>query len=185
MRMNTRLVPLLLTGVTLSIIALAMLNRDNDDQRRLESKPLPAFHLEALDGNTMVDASRFKGKLTLLNVWASWCGVCMSEHPFLMDLAQSEAITVVGVNYRDERLAAKQTLAQWGNPYQAVIFDQKGSLALDLGVYGTPESYLIDAQGVIRYRYRGALNEKVWQQQFEPVIQMLTQPSQQGVQHAS
>ncbi|MGF1736909.1 redoxin family protein, partial [Photobacterium satsumensis] len=96
-----------------------------------------------------------------------------------MQLAQQSEMSIVGLNYRDNRQSAMRELAQSGNPYQAVLYDPKGSLALDLGVYGTPESYLIDSHGMIRYRYLGALDEDVWKREFVPVIEFLQQEVQQ------
>ncbi|MGR5143246.1 DsbE family thiol:disulfide interchange protein [Photobacterium sp. DNB23_23_1] len=171
----SRYLPLVVVVVMLVIISLAMTFSQEGHAPKLEEKPMPAFSLQQLDSSVAADETLFIGKLQLLNVWASWCAVCKSEHGFLMKLAQQDEMSIVGLNYRDNRQSALRELTQSGNPYQAVLYDPKGSLALDLGVYGTPESYLIDSRGMIRYRYLGALDEGVWLREFVPVIELLQQ----------
>jgi cytochrome c biogenesis protein CcmG/thiol:disulfide interchange protein DsbE len=128
---------------------------------------VPAFELpEVMDTSVLLDESLFQQQpLTLLNVWAAWCGICKTEHHFLHQLKE-QGITIIGLDYRDDRIAAKQVLEQTGSPYQAVIFDPRGSLAMDLGVFGTPTTFLIDQNGVILHRFTGALDEKKWQREF-------------------
>lgn len=124
-------------------------------------QPLPAFQLPTLeDPSRTVTASEIKGPL-LLNVWATWCPSCIVEHPVLVALSR-EGIRMVGLNYKDEPQAARQYLAIHGNPFELNIADVKGDFGLDLGVYGAPESYLIDAAGKIRYRHVGVITEDVW-----------------------
>ena len=178
MRKNSRYLPLGVVVVILAIISLSMVFTQDGHEPKLENKPLPAFSLQRLDTSGTADETLLTGKLQLLNVWASWCAVCKSEHDFLLQLAEQQDVSIVGLNYRDNRQAAVRELNQSGNPYQAVLYDPKGVLALDLGVYGTPESYLIDSTGTIRYRYLGALDENVWQREFVPVIKMLQQEEQ-------
>ncbi len=133
---------------------------------RLDQK-IPAFELETLaQPGAMVSTATVKGPL-LLNVWATWCPSCQLEHPMLLELAKA-GIPIVGLNYKDERAAALKYLELHGNPFQYNIFDQKGSLGLDLGVYGAPETYLVDAEGVIRYRHVGVVDPKVWTQVLWP-----------------
>ncbi len=128
---------------------------------------VPAFELpEVMDTSVLLNESLFQQQpLTLLNVWAAWCGICKTEHQFLHQL-KDLGITIIGLDYRDDRIAAKQVLEQTGSPYQAVIFDPRGSLAMDLGVFGTPTTFLIDQKGVILHRFTGALDEKKWQHEF-------------------
>ncbi|MGC1854232.1 MAG: DsbE family thiol:disulfide interchange protein [Candidatus Aquirickettsiella sp.] len=99
---------------------------------------------------------------TLLVVWSSWCLTCAEEQSFLLNLQKRHSVTIYGLNYRDELTQAKQWLKQQGNPFQKIIFDPQGLLAIDLGVYGVPESYLIDPQGIIRYKQIGSLTETIW-----------------------
>ncbi|OLQ77627.1 thiol:disulfide interchange protein [Photobacterium proteolyticum] len=170
----SRFIPLLLVLLGGAIIAFAMRVDNTTTASPLQGRSMPEFSLSSLDNEqfTLTQAS-LTGQVRLLNVWASWCGICKSEHPFLLELAQKDKMSVIGLNYRDDRHAALKELSLSGNPYQAVIFDPKGSLAIDLGVYGTPESYLVDRYGVIRHRYVGALNRKIWEQEFVPVLKQI------------
>lgn len=120
---------------------------------------VPAFQLPVLeDPARTVSASDMRGPL-LLNVWATWCPSCIVEHPVLVALAK-EGIRMVGLNYKDEPQAARKYLEIHGNPFEVTIADVKGDLGLDLGVYGAPESYLIDAEGKIRYRHVGVITPR-------------------------
>lgn len=145
----------------------------------LIDKPVPAFELPWLEqpGQTLTQEI-FKGKVSLLNVWATWCPACLDEHPFLMELA-GRGVPIYGLDYKDEVAAANQWFADLGNPYVATIFDQKGSLGLDLGVYGAPETYIVDREGIIRYRHVGPINEATWQQSLLPIFSRLQQESAQ------
>ena len=114
-----------------------------------------------------------RGKPAILHVWASWCATCAEEQVFLLSLAQS-GVRIYGLNYKDEVNNAQQWLETWGNPYYMSGRDEDGRVAIDLGVYGTPETFLIDAKGVIRYRHVGALNQTVWDRVVQPKWRMLT-----------
>ena len=131
---------------------------------------------ELLGNSALLDNSIFQTdkNYTLLNVWASWCAVCQSEHGFLMKLAGKDGVRIVGLNYRDDRADANRVLSSLGNPYVATIFDPDGKIALDMGVIATPETYLLDNQGIVLFRYSGALDETVWQHYFKPFMQLLT-----------
>jgi len=107
-----------------------------------------------------------KGKTWLLNVWATWCRECWREHEYLVTLAEQRNITIIGLNWRDERADAKKMLAQLGNPFSQIAFDPNSEAVIDWGVYGAPETFLIDKQGVVRVKHKGALNETVWQDKF-------------------
>lgn len=139
----------------------------------LLDKPLPAFSAERLEeaGDRVVETD-LAGDVALLNVWATWCPTCYAEHEFLRGL-RDQGMTIYGVNYKDERAAALRWLADLGDPYRFNIFDDKGQLGIDLGVYGAPETYLLDPDGVIRYRHVGELNERIWRKEFEPRIAAL------------
>lgn len=142
----------------------------------LLDKPLPTFIADdLLSQNKKITPEDFNGHITVLNVWASWCPSCKSEFPFLFSLNEQADFQVYGLNYRDGRNAALGVLSELGNPYVLSVYDPDGKLALDLGVYGTPETYLIDSQGVIRYRYSGELNQEIWRKEFQPKIQALIQ----------
>lgn len=129
----------------------------------LNGEPVPAFELELLDGTKRVNESILTGpKYKLLNIWASWCAACKVEHPLLVSLA-GQGIDIIGLNYRDDRRKALAVLASDGNPYRTVVYDPQGEWALDLGVIGAPETFVIDDKGQIVIRISGVIDEQVWQ----------------------
>ena len=132
-----------------------------------ENKKLPMFHLPELFSKNQFSPDLWRGKMILLNVWASWCSACIDEQLFLQQLAQ-KGVAIYGLNYKDKSGRAKKWLNDWGNPYQAIGEDKQGLTAINLGVYGTPETFLVDANGYIRFRYAGSLNADVWQKEFLP-----------------
>ncbi len=129
----------------------------------LLNKPFPDFKLTELSTHKMLSKANIVGKPVLINVWATWCPSCREEHQQLLTIAKQHKIDLIGLNYKDDRTLAVQWLQQLGNPYQFVIYDEKGMLGLDLGVYGAPETYLLDAQGIIRHRHVGVITEQDWQ----------------------
>lgn len=138
------------------------------DPSELESalldKPFPAFSTPSLnDENQLVTEQDLKGKPALVNVWATWCPTCKQEHAQLNRIAREGGVIIYGINYKDDRSAAKEWLRRYSDPYVLNIFDEDGALGVNLGVYGAPETYVIDANGVIRYKHVGAVDEKVWQ----------------------
>jgi cytochrome c biogenesis protein CcmG/thiol:disulfide interchange protein DsbE len=142
------------------------------DPRELPSalidQPLPEFSLPALGGDRQLTRTDVVGEVAFFNVWATWCVSCRVEHPYLQYLADS-GVPIYGVNYKDEDGAAQRWLDELGDPYKANIADRDGTLGLDLGVYGAPETYLVDAAGVIRYRHVGVVDERVWQSVLQPL----------------
>ncbi len=139
----------------------------------LIDRPLPAFSLPSLAGDKTLTPDGLIGEPFLLNVWATWCISCRVEHPYLQRLAAEEAVVIYGVNYKDDSAAARAWLAELGDPYVASIVDREGSLGLDLGVYGAPETYFVDADGVIRYRHVGVIDERIWTERLQPIYQQL------------
>ena len=130
----------------------------------LLNKPFPQFQVSSLyDENEILNVSELKGEAALVNVWATWCPSCKQEHAQLNRI-KAAGYKVIGINYKDDRLKAKIWLEKYLDPYAINIFDEKGLLGLDLGVYGAPETYVIDAEGVIRYKHVGVVDEKVWGQ---------------------
>ena len=129
--------------------------------------PLPAFSLPDLHGDAPLSADSLKGEVSLLNVWATWCYSCRVEHPFLLSLAK-QGVPIYGLNYKDEADKALEWLVQLGDPYTRTIVDAEGTLGLDLGVYGAPETYVVDAEGVVRYRHVGIVDETVWANTLAP-----------------
>ena len=137
----------------------------------LINKPAPSFTMPSLaDPNLILTKKDLIGKTSLLNVWSTWCSSCREEHDVLLAIAATKKVVIYGLDYKDDRAKAKQLLKQLGNPYHAVIFDAKGKMALDWGVYGTPETFLIDANGIVRYKHVGPLTMKIWQYEFEPLL---------------
>lgn len=140
-------------------------------------KRLPDFSLPQLgDPEQKVTPDSLKGQVALLNVWASWCAACIEEQVFMLQLAR-EAVPIYGLNYKDNTEEARRWLREWGNPYRLVAQDKEGKLAIDLGVYGAPETFLLDKEGRIRYRHVGILTEKDWQTDILPRIRQLEQVS--------
>ncbi|MCW8883720.1 MAG: DsbE family thiol:disulfide interchange protein [Motiliproteus sp.] len=137
------------------------------DPRELPSalidKPFPEFEMASLqDPDRQLTREDLVGEPSLVNVWATWCPSCKIEHPVLMNIAKKEGVKIYGVNYKDEREAAKEWLQQYRDPYVLNIYDDEGRLGFDLGVYGAPETYVLDAKGVIRYRHAGPVDQKTW-----------------------
>ncbi|NLS13259.1 DsbE family thiol:disulfide interchange protein [Vibrio sp. SM6] len=158
-------------------------NQQGDDPTKLESvligKPVPQFRLEDLaEPGKLYDQAVFQGEPLLLNVWATWCPTCYAEHTYLNELAAS-GVKIIGLNYKDDRNKAIGWLNELGNPYLISLFDGNGMLGLDLGVYGAPETFLIDANGVIRYRHVGDVNATNWQQTLQPLYQQMQQEATQ------
>jgi cytochrome c biogenesis protein CcmG/thiol:disulfide interchange protein DsbE len=136
------------------------------------NKEAPTFSLRVLSNEEKLATNeQFKGQVWLLNVWGSWCESCINEHAFLLGLRES--IPVVGLNYKDSPKNARDYLNKYGNPYQTVLLDESGEATIDWGIYGTPETFLIDKKGVIQYRYAGTLNQTVWQTSFLPIIKRI------------
>jgi cytochrome c biogenesis protein CcmG, thiol:disulfide interchange protein DsbE len=143
----------------------------------LVNRPLPMFALpDLLDAQSTINAEQLKGGISLVNVWATWCPPCHAEHPYLVEISARETdITFVGVNYKDDIDAARNFLQERGNPFKLTVLDLSGKLGLDLGVSGAPETFLVDAKGMIRYKYVGAIDNRVWQDTFEPLLAQLRQ----------
>jgi cytochrome c biogenesis protein CcmG, thiol:disulfide interchange protein DsbE len=137
-------------------------------------KPAPAFTLPVLaDPSRQVSAAELKGQVWLLNVWASWCVACRDEHPLLVELAKTYPVPIYGLNYKDEPGAAKEWLLKMGDPYKASLMDSKGAVGLDYGVYGVPETFVIDAQGIVRFKHIGPVTPDVWRNKLEPLLKQL------------
>lgn len=139
-------------------------------------KVLPIFTLPQLEQDSKFSSKQLRNKVVLLNVWASWCGACIEEQVFMMQLAR-EGVLIYGLNYKDKPEDALQWLKQWGNPYKAIAQDREGRVAIDLGVYGAPETFVIDKKGIIRYRHVGIMNQQVWLKDILPLMKKLGQNS--------
>ncbi len=135
-------------------------------------KTLPSFELKTLEGGVF-NSSILYGQFSLLNVFASWCDSCIEEQSFLLQLAH-QGILIYGLNYKDSQKDAVRWLNEFGNPYKMIALDRKGKVAIELGVYGTPETFLIDKKGIIQYRHVGVLDESIWLKEFKPIVDRLS-----------
>ncbi|MCK2184633.1 DsbE family thiol:disulfide interchange protein [Halomonas getboli] len=136
----------------------------------LVERPFPAFSLTTLgDPGRTLDDSLMQGQVTLVNVWGEWCPTCKQEMPQLLELAD-RGVRLVGVDYKDTREKGREFLAEFGNPFEVSLFDPEGSLGFDLGVYGAPESFLVDAEGVIRYHHTGYISPRDVEQVILPEV---------------
>jgi len=162
----------LIVAVIVGVVLFAGIGKDPTKlDSALVGKPVPAFSLEDLNKpENSLNESLFQGEVTLLNVWGTWCPACRDEHADLMWLAREKNVVIIGLNYKDSRDDALVWLDRLGDPYRKVIYDPKGTLGFDLGVYGAPETFVIDASGVVRYRHVGVVNGEVWEQILLPVI---------------
>lgn len=142
----------------------------------LIGKGIPHFHLPQLHNpQKWATHDGLKGKVTVLNVWATWCVACAEEHPFLMEKAALAQVRWVGLDYKDDPKAARQWLKVHGDPYEWVLMDPSGRAALEWGVYGTPETFLIDKKGIIRYKHVGPLTAALWHREVEPLLEEMAQ----------
>lgn len=160
-------IPLLLFAAMAAFLFRGLSLDPQELPSALIDRPLPQFALPALGQERILAREDLLGEPALLNVWATWCVACRVEHPYLQQLADS-GVPIFGINYKDEDGAAVRWLAELGDPYRFNIADRDGTLGLDLGVYGAPETYLLDADGVIRYRHVGVVDERVWQTILQP-----------------
>jgi cytochrome c biogenesis protein CcmG, thiol:disulfide interchange protein DsbE len=140
----------------------------------LIGKPAPGFSLTRLDNaEQMVRREDLLGKVWMLNVWASWCVACREEHPLLVEFARQKLLPIYGLNYKDGRPEGKQWLARFGNPYDASLFDNDGRVGIDWGVYGVPETFIVDRQGMIRFKHIGPLTPEIIRGSIEPLVRQL------------
>ncbi|HNP36505.1 MAG TPA: DsbE family thiol:disulfide interchange protein [Woeseiaceae bacterium] len=135
------------------------------------NKAAPAFDLPTLENpDQNISLADIKGKIALVNVWATWCVGCREEHAYLMQLAKSGQVPIYGINWRDSRADAARWLEQYGDPYVASGFDEDGRVGIDWGVYGAPETFLLDAHGTVLYKHLGPLSPAAWERDFLPKI---------------
>jgi cytochrome c biogenesis protein CcmG, thiol:disulfide interchange protein DsbE len=142
----------------------------------LIGKPAPLFSLgDVLDPAHIVSNGALKGQVYVLNVWGTWCVACREEHEALLAISRERVVPIIGLDYMDEREKAQQWLTQLGNPYQAVAFDTDGRTAIDWGVYGAPETFLVDGQGRVVYKFISPMTPEIWEHEFLPRIQAARQ----------
>jgi cytochrome c biogenesis protein CcmG, thiol:disulfide interchange protein DsbE len=173
-----------LTVFILLVIVLALGFRLEDPHylpSELIDKPFPEFGLVDLhDPERLITVDDIKGEVSLINVWATWCPNCLVEHPELMRISREEDIPLYGVNYNDESAKAVSWLVRNEDPFQFSIVDDKGTLAIDLGVYGAPETFVVDKQGVIQFRHVGPVSREIWKREILPVVTLLRNREGEG-----
>lgn len=175
--MNRLLFIPLILFVVLVLFLLVGLRRDpHEVPSPLINRSAPDFQLPQLQPATKTfSAKEMRGKVWLLNFWGTWCVACRDEHPLLIEYAKTGIVPIYGVDYKDERAAALRWLDEFGNPYALTAFDVDGRVSIDYGVYGAPESYLIDRNGVIRFKQIGPITPEVWEKQIVPLARQLNQ----------
>ena len=172
--MNRFLIPFGIFVVVVGFLAVGLTLNPCELPSPLVGKPAHDFSLPQLhDQGKVISSNELKGKVWLLNFWASWCDGCKVEHPVLIHLAQSGAVPIYGMDYKDRREDALTWLRQWGNPYQVVGVDESGRVGINYGVYGVPETYVIDKAGVIRYKQIGPLREDILEAKILPLVREL------------
>ena len=175
--MKQRLIVIALLLGLFAMLALGLRKDPHEIPSPFIGKAAPDFRRPLLaDPQRSFSPADLKGQVWLLNVWASWCSACREEHPALLELARRRVLPVVGLDYKDETAAAKEWLQQQGNPYGTVVVDPDGRVGIDWGVYGVPETFLIDRQGVVRYKHTGPLTTDVLETRLLPLIAELNKP---------
>ena len=176
MRMIRFLIPLGIFVLIIAFLWKGLSLKPREVPSPLIDKPAPSFMLPTLHApETMLGTENLKGQVWLLNVFASWCAPCLEEHPHLMSLAQSKVVPIYGMNYKDDRGVAMKWLTRHGDPYTGIVVDPEGRIGIDYGVYGVPETFVIDKSGMIRFKQIGPLTPDVLQQEVLPLIERLQQ----------
>jgi len=170
------LIPLVLFIALVAFLLIGLHRDPHEVPSPLINKPAPDFQLPQLQQSIATfSAKEMRGKVWLLNFWGTWCIACREEHPLLVQYAKTGLVPIYGVDYKDDRAAALHWLDEFGNPYVLTAFDVDGRVSIDYGVYGAPESYLIDRNGVIRFKQIGPITEEVWKNKILPLAKQLNQ----------
>ena len=166
--------PLVLFAVVAGFLAVGLRLNPRDVPSPLVDKAAPTFTVASLHEPTrQIAAQDLRGKVWVLNVWASWCAACRIEHPTLVEWARSGGVLLYGLNYKDKRASGLKWLSDHGNPYVDSFYDAEGRLGIDFGVYGVPETFVIDRQGVVRYKHTGPMTPLVLQKEILPLLRRL------------
>jgi cytochrome c biogenesis protein CcmG/thiol:disulfide interchange protein DsbE len=172
--MNRFMLPLIGFIVLLSFLGVGLTLKPSEVPSPLIGKPAPGFTLPQLaTPEQTLSPEAMQGKVWLLNVWASWGAACLQEHPVLLDLANSGAVPIIGLNYKDPRNDALDWLRRHGNPYLLSVADTQGRVGIDYGVYGVPETFVIDKAGIIRYKYIGPVTAEALSDKILPLVREL------------
>ncbi len=177
--MNKRallLIPALFFIAMLGLLLFGLGRDPNMVPSALVNRPLPEFELPGLELTAAADMQQIttadlNGSISIINFWATWCPPCHEEHPYLVEISDREQdVNFIGVNYKDDLNEARLFLEEKGSPFEKIIVDLDGSLGIDFGVAGAPETFIVDSSGMIRYRHVGIINHQIWQETFAPVI---------------
>lgn len=172
--MKRYLIPLIVFVVMVGFLAVGLSLKPREVPSPLIDKPAPAFSLARLDApEQQLGLEDLKGQVWLLNVWASWCVACRQEHPLLVDLAKQNLVPIYGLNYKDKREEALAWLGRYGNPYIISLSDTEGLVGIDYGVYGVPETFVIDKQGTIRLKHIGPVTPEALRDTIMPMVRKL------------
>ncbi len=172
--MSRFVIPLILFVILVVFLAIGLGRDPHRVPSALIDKPAPDFELPELREPTkIISPTQMRGKVWLLNVWGSWCPACREEHPFLLEIAKSGAVPIYGLSWKDKREDALAVLSELGDPYVLNVSDFDGRVAIDYGITGAPETYLIDKQGIIRYKEVGQLTPEIMQQKILPMVREL------------
>ena len=168
------LIPLVLFLGLVAFLLVGLRRDPHEIPSPFINKPAPTFQLKQLqDPNKTFSAHEMRGKVWLLNFWGTWCVACREEHPLLIQYSKTGAVPIYGVDYKDQRATALQLLEEEGNPYTITASDPDGRLSIDFGVYAAPETFLIDRDGVIRYKQIGPITEEAWKKEILPRVEKL------------
>lgn len=164
------LLPVVVLAALLVFLGLGLRHDPREVPSPLVGKPAPAFDLPQVGAAARYSQADLQGRPVLVNFWASWCAGCREEHPFLMQLAR-DGVEIVGMDYKDTDAEGLTWLQRHGNPYRTVVADAAGSAGLDWGVYGVPETFVLDAQGTIIYKQIGPMTETAWRDKIRPLLE--------------
>jgi cytochrome c biogenesis protein CcmG/thiol:disulfide interchange protein DsbE len=170
----TFLAPLIIFAALVALLVFGLGNDPRKVPSPLIGKPVPEFSLpELTDPGRQVSDADLRGKISLVNVWASWCTSCRAEHQALMALSEIPDFQIVGLNWKDDAATANQVLRLTGNPYDMNGYDPDNTVGIDWGVYGAPETFVVDKQGIIRYKHIGPIDRRVWEETLKPLVAQL------------
>ncbi len=172
--MKRYLIPLAVFAVLAGFLAVGLNLNPREVPSPLVGKAAPAFELPRLEApEVRVTTSELAGRVWVLNVWASWCLPCLAEHPLVTELARDTGVPVVGLNYKDKPEDATRWLTRHGNPYALVLADRDGAVGIDYGVYGVPETFIVDKAGVIRHKHIGPITPQALREEILPMVRKL------------
>ncbi|SFV57919.1 Cytochrome c-type biogenesis protein CcmG/DsbE, thiol:disulfide oxidoreductase [hydrothermal vent metagenome] len=164
-----RFIPLIIFSVLVIFLYISLWLNPKELPSPFIGKPFPNVIGKSFENKTF-SLENLKGKVSLVNVWASWCVTCRAEHKILMRISKESSVQMIGVNYKDNKKDALEYLNELGNPFQINVFDELGAIGLELGVYATPETFIVDKEGIIRYKHIGEITIDVWDKEIKKII---------------